>query len=308
MVLPVLMYHRIDVERPQADYSTVLRSATPEAFDAQMRTLAATYQPLSLETLLEVRAGLRSLPERAVMVTFDDGYSDFADHAWPIMRRHGVPVTLFVPTAFPGRTDAEFWWDRVARAFQRTPRTDLLVTPLGAFPLATARERQHACGVLTENLKTVPHEDAMRIVSETVESLVGDDHPISAVLGWADLRRLAAEGVTVAPHSRTHPMLDQIGPAQLRDEIVGSRDDIEAQLGSCPLAFSYPAGQRSRDVEAAVRESGFKVAFTTEMALNDLRRDCWLTLGRINVSPRVTPSILLPLLHPWSARLLHFAS
>ena len=46
-------------------------------------------------------------------MTFDDAYCDFADHAWPVFRRLGVPVTLFVATEYPDHPDRAYWWDRL---------------------------------------------------------------------------------------------------------------------------------------------------------------------------------------------------
>jgi peptidoglycan/xylan/chitin deacetylase (PgdA/CDA1 family) len=301
-VLPVLMYHRVDCVRERPDVDPILLSATPDAFEAQMAVVASEYTPLSVEMLLDVKRG-RPLPDRAVMVTFDDGYRDFAEQAWPIMRRHDVPVTLFVPTAHVDAPDEGFWWDRLYRAFTRTERTDELATSIGRFTLATTADRYAACRALVEQLKTVPHDEAMQMVDDAIAAL----GPVAAprtIIGWDDVRRLHDDGVTIAPHSRTHPMLDQIPPAQLADEVDGSQRDIEAALGWCPPVFCYPAGRTSARVECALRDASVEAAFTTERGLNNVRDVEWLSLRRVNVSPRVNRAVLRALLHPWTGRLL----
>jgi peptidoglycan/xylan/chitin deacetylase (PgdA/CDA1 family) len=96
--LPILMYHSI-AERPPA--ATRRLSVTPEAFAAQMDLLAR----LGCTTLTFSAAGAllsagEELPPRAVVLTFDDGYADFAEHALPILERHGATATLFVTTGW----------------------------------------------------------------------------------------------------------------------------------------------------------------------------------------------------------------
>jgi len=302
--LPVLTYHRVDRSQSPSDLDPILLSATPEVFAEHVRLIATEYHPLGLDELLHVRAAQSALPKRPVLLTFDDAYQDFAMYAWPILQRHGVPATLFVPTAYADNTSAgEFWWDRLYRAFDRTARTDQINTQLGEFPLNSAALRYAACRNLAERLKGLDHDVAMRIVEHLLQAL-GPPQPVRSVLSWNDLRRLADEGVTVAPHSRTHPMLDRLPRARVEEEVNGSRSDIQVAIGGCPPVFCYPAGQRSILVEEVVCDAGFSLAFTTEPGHNDVRSAEWLRLRRINVSPRVTPSVLRALLNPVSARLL----
>jgi peptidoglycan/xylan/chitin deacetylase (PgdA/CDA1 family) len=302
-MLPVLMYHRVDRDLPHGDLDPILLSATPESFEDQVRLLATEYHPLALDEFLAVRTGQGGLPRRAVLVTFDDGYRDFAEHVWPVLQRHRVPATLFVPTAYPDNPAVDFWWDRLYRAFTRTTRTDELTTPLGTYSLRSAAARYTSCRSLAEKLKRLSPDDAMRIIEDAIGAL-GAAPRVPAVLGWHDLGRLAREGLTLAPHSRTHPMLDQASHARVEDEVWGSRRDIEDAIGRCPPVFCYPAGQRSAVVEDVLHAAGFMVAFTTELGHNDVRSAQWLALRRINVSPRVTTTVLRALLNPLAARLL----
>ena len=271
-VLPVLMYHRIANPGDAPDLDPSLVSASPAQFDEQMAFLAARRRPITLDELLAVRAGEAPLPPRAVLVTFDDAYRDFADHAWPIMRRRGVPVVLFVPTGFPDAPGRAFWWDRLHQAYA------------AADGDAGGRETAAAVAV---RVKALPHARALELVDEVCTRL-GAPPPRNPVLGWSELRRLAEEGVALAPHSRTHPLLHRVGIDEARDEVAGSAHDLEREIGHSPPVFAYPAGGYSRDVVGVLRDAGFAVAFTIERGTNDLRRADWLRLRRVNVGARAS--------------------
>ena len=155
-LLRIVTYHRVD--HPESRPSLYPRvTVTPEAFAAQMQFLATHYQPISLPELLDAPDNKpNALPPRAVLVTFDDAYCDFAEQAWPIMQRHNIPATLFVPTAFPDHPERIFWWDRLYQALRTTARRDVLLTPVGDLPLKTAEQRKQALVVLRDYFKTRP--------------------------------------------------------------------------------------------------------------------------------------------------------
>lgn len=105
--LPILMYHRISPQSP-AGYRRY--TVTPEAFDKQMQYLRdAGFYGINLQTWQMAMAEHRPLPGRAVLITFDDAYTDFMEHAWPLLQRHGFPATLFVVAEETGGRNR---WDR----------------------------------------------------------------------------------------------------------------------------------------------------------------------------------------------------
>ncbi len=297
-VLTVLMYHRVDEVGAEPDLDPSLLSATPQGFARQIEHLARTRHLVSMPELLAVRRKEASLPPRSVMVTFDDAYRDFDVHAWPVLRDHGAPVTLFVPTAFPDSTGPGFWWDRMYRAFCTTTRRLPLATAAGSIPFATPQERLRAFTQLRNHLKGLPHADAMAQV-DAVEAALEVTDAGCKVLGWARLRALAAEGVVLAPHSRTHPILSRLPVDDVAGELIGSWEDLEREVGSTPRVFAYPAGGHSRQVVDVLATAGFEVAFTTERGTNDLRGARWLELARRNVGVRSSLGVLrLQLLAP----------
>ena len=92
-LLRVLTYHRVAELADRPDLDPRLISTTPAVFDQQMRYLAGHFKVVSLNEVLETLKGGKRLPDRAVLITFDDAYCDFTDYAWPILKRHKLPVT-----------------------------------------------------------------------------------------------------------------------------------------------------------------------------------------------------------------------
>jgi peptidoglycan/xylan/chitin deacetylase (PgdA/CDA1 family) len=298
--LAVLTYHRVGDPARSPDLYPGLISATPSGFEEQIRFLASNHRPLSLEELLAVRRGERDLPLRAVLVTFDDAYRDFAAEAWPILQRYEVPVVLFVATAYPGSARS-FWWDRLYGSITASDSTRPITTPLGELRLDSSANRSEAFRRLRGLVKSLPHDQGMTLVDEVCDALDAPPAP-SAVLDWDELRQLRGEGVVIAPHSRTHPLLDQVSIDSAREEIVGSYEDLAREIGAAPKVFAYPAGGESAEVAGVLADEGFELAFTTERGTNDVRDGNWLGLRRINVGRASTTPLLRAQLLPWWGR------
>lgn len=298
-LLRALTYHRVDFPGARPALYPGLISATPEAFDQQMKYLADNYRVISVLELLDFCRVGTALPPRSVLLTFDDAYCDFAEHAWPILKRYRLPVTLFVPTAFPDHPERMFWWDRLYQAVSRTTRRDDLRTPLGRLPLATASQRLRMFRRLKDYVKTLPHREAMVLVEQVCAAL-GAPEPEPSVLSWEALRRLAREGVTPGAHTRTHPLMNRVSPEEARAEAAGSLCDLEREIGSAPPIFAYPSGGFSDEVVRVLEREGFALAFTTGRGINDLRTADRLRLRRINVGQRATLPVLRAQLLPWS--------
>lgn len=287
-LLSVLTYHRIGERNGNGSFYPSLVSATPAELAEQLTFLRGRFHLVGLADVVERRLSGRALPPRSLLVTFDDAYPDIAEHVTPLASRLGVPVAVFVPTAFPD-SDRAFWWDRLYAAIHAGRGS--ISTPFGTLQLESSDERVAAFAALHRRIRALPDDEAMDRVGETVEALGAPPMP-PATLGWSDLQSVRADGVTLAAHSRTHPLLDRIGPERLADEVGGSLGDLEQRLGPTLPAFAYPGGAYDETVVGALASAGVIAAFTTRRGINDLRRVDWLRLRRINVGPRAT----LPLL------------
>ena len=221
--LRVLTYHRVDEaeNRPALEPALAVR---PREFKRQLLFFSRHYRVVSMDRIVEAFSGGQPLPARALAITFDDGYLDFSEHAWPILKQFQLPVTLFIPTAFPGNPGRYFWWDRLYHACKPGNGLNQIDTPASQLDWESAHRRAR------DLVKTLPHGKAMRWIEETCGrgplEMAGNP-----VLDWDTLRQLAAEGVTLAPHTQTHPLLNRVSPDQAATEILGSREDLEREIG-----------------------------------------------------------------------------
>ena len=252
----VLCYHDVvrDAEIDEEDASGLHLPLS--AFERQIRFVAENFEILALDACLDRHA--RNAPLRgSLVITFDDAYAGVFEHAWPFLQRLGIPAAVFVIADAPGRDDA-FWWDRgeVSRA----------VTPEN-------RRRW-----LTEL-----HGDGDAIVRAVgAEVPLRVEHPPRRAAAWSTIARAARAGLTIGAHSATHRSLPTLDDADLRRELVESREAIARHAGVLPQYFAYPYGLWNDHVRRAVQAAGYRAAFTLDRGEVNSQADPW-TLPRLNV-------------------------
>jgi len=110
LFIPILMYHHIGELPPGAD--AVRRDLTVSAasFEAQMGLLSQEgYETISLDDLFAAFEGIRQLPPKPIILTFDDGYKDNFEYAYPILKKYGFTGTFFIITSLVGSSDYLKW-------------------------------------------------------------------------------------------------------------------------------------------------------------------------------------------------------
>jgi peptidoglycan/xylan/chitin deacetylase (PgdA/CDA1 family) len=251
-----------------------------------MRYLAQHYCVLSTKEVLELIAKGIPAPPRSVLVTFDDGYRDFAEHAWPEMQKLGLPAVVFVATAYPGDPSAVFWWDRLHQGLLHTDRQQIAVDELGTLSLGRNTERATAYDRIAGMVRAKGHDEAMMLVDEILDRLGVSPERGDALLGWDEIRRLMAEGVTFAAHTQTHPILTRVPLYQARMEARGALVDLDRELGDPLPILCYPDGKPyafDQRIMQALREDGIVAAFTTVRGINRVGKTSPLAFHRSTV-------------------------
>lgn len=96
--------------------------------------------------------------------------------------------------------------------------------------------------------------------------------PTLPLMSWADLTRARDAGFEIGAHTRTHPRLTSLGPAQVQDEVIGCMDHIGRETGKRPRHFAYPYGDVNEQVARVARDT-FELSVTTELRVVDSADD-----------------------------------
>ena len=292
--LTVIMYHSISPLRgPSYPFDDQLVSATPEAFERQLRFLRSHLDVLSVRELLDCLREPTSLPQRPALITFDDGHADNYEIALPLLSQQRLPACFFLATSFIG-TSSVPWWDQIFCCFRYTRLAELR-SPFGKddppFALAPAN-REFAIARFIRQLRALPTwGDAMSIVQELPaatgvipETLL--ERPL--FMSWEQVRQLAAAGMELGGHTRTHPILSRITDRSvLHDEIAGCSEDIERVVGQVPLAFAYPTGGKeamSAEADAEIRGCGFRICFSAVHSFATLNSRSVARMPRVRIN------------------------
>lgn len=261
--LRVLVYHRVDEPSAEPNLDPALISATPDEFRAQMQLLKNHYNPVSLSTVLAAQRGEVDLPSGAVLLTFDDGYLDFAEHAWPIMRELGIPAVLFVPTAFPDQENTTgFWWDRLYAGLRGAKDSVIDLPDLGEFNIGEPSDQRAVLKLCKQHVKSLPHGEAMEWVDAALARLGGASSAVP-VLSWDSLRELAGEGLDVCPHGHLHALCNRLTADELEADLKTSRARMASELGAdaCTSVIAWPANASNDQVCEIARGVGFEMGF-----------------------------------------------
>jgi peptidoglycan/xylan/chitin deacetylase (PgdA/CDA1 family) len=278
--LLLLGYHRVmplgDGSRFHGDLELV--SATPAEFEWQVEYLARRFEPVTFAQIAEALDGGRELPRRAVAITFDDGFADLREHAFPVLQRAKFPATVFVATGYVDDPQP-FWFDLVAWLLMHAPVASVRV-PAQAAPLPIAdseRSRRSAAVVTLKWLKSCAEHERRAAVTELCERFpeaaeVGN-RALGRALSWSAIRDAAAAGIELGSHTVSHPCLSRLEPHDLEHELTASKARLEEHVGAPVVALAYPFGGRSAfddGVIAAARRSGYRVATTYIPGINSV--------------------------------------
>jgi peptidoglycan/xylan/chitin deacetylase (PgdA/CDA1 family) len=263
----VLMYHAV-VSSPLAVPDWCFLDAT--AFRQQAEYLGQHFDVVLLSEAVS-RLRRRHVRRPTAVITFDDGLQSVHDVALPILKRLGLPATVFLTTGFVG-TDDTPWYCRLNRALAVATRRSL-VWREEELALDSAPLRARAGAVLQSRLKELPHPMLMHELRAIVGAL-GDDpeRPVAPsspyrVLGPREVESLKASGLAeLGAHGVSHAILSLITPEERERELAGSVQAVSELAGAPCRLFSYPNGRPS-DYNAEVRkrlaELGIEAAVTS---------------------------------------------
>jgi len=281
----ILGYHRIN----ELAWDPFRLCVSPANFSSHLDVLHAHANVLPLEELLAARAA-GCIPPRSVAITFDDGYEDNLSIATPRLEDAGFPATFFISTGCLGR---EFWWDTLTRmAGSLNPGNPLALAagnstfiwpPAGSAQTSDVMALLQALYRFLMPLGAAARAECLADLAATAgNAMPGDD--VNRVVTESGIGEMAAGGlVSIGSHSVTHPKLALLPPGQQHNEIMLSKQTLEALTGKPVNGFSFPHGSLTEATTRLIRDCGYRYACASQ---NDV---VWR-----NSNPYCLPRIWVP--------------
>ena len=319
--LLVLTYHRVLPEgHPARETEQPGMLVSPKLLAMHFKVLQRYFTPVHLDDWLMAAKAGDPPPGRSVAITFDDGWRDNYDHAFPVLKDAEMPATIFLVTDMVG-SHYRFWPNRLAHAlkawrphFTQTldENTKRRMIALG-IPLdfAGAAATPEWIDTVISRCK-VADDASMHALLDAIETALpeikaGAACPPAAqndqrdLLDWDEIRAMSNTGfVRFGSHTRRHTRLrEDVAPEVIEDEVTGSKRILESRLGQNVPLFCYPNGDCSPRVYAAVA-AAYEGALSTQRGWNTAGLDPY-AIRRIGVHADVsaTPSSTLARLSGW---------
>lgn len=288
----ILMYHRIlPADDPRTQEEEPGMVVTPETFRQHIQWLKPEFEIIHLAEWIDRRNNGRPLPPKACAITFDDGWLDNYEYAFPILKETGVPATIFAVSHMVG-TKETFWPNRVARLLRnpelQSNRDELTLWLRQCIrtDYVTPMNREEISRVIA-TLKTLPDAEIQARLDQTEKLISANSAAKRSLVDWEELRTMSDSGlVNIGSHTCHHTRLTQSTPDDVvYREILESQKLLESKLDRPIELFCYPNGDISRTASNIVAEH-FRAAVSTARGINDTDDDAH-TLARIGLHEQI---------------------
>ena len=262
----VLRFERVRPSRAARFQPLKSHEITPRFLDRTIRALKRwKYDIVSIDEACR-RAVTLASPRRFACLTFDGGYKDVVASAYPVLSRHGVPFTVYVPTAFPDGI-GEAWWLALEQVIARETRLSLVMgREERHFDIAGTAEKYQLYDFLWGWMRSLAPSDLSSAINDLCTRYSVDLAALSreASLDWADLAKLADDPlVTLGSATVNYPVLSNLKDAAALREMTMGRAVAQAAFHRDVRHFAYPFGDRGswrRQHAAMAEEAGFASA------------------------------------------------
>ena len=278
--LILLMYHRVlppDDLRASAEEPGMM--VTPDTFRSHMSIIKSLFEPIHLSRWLELKDKGEQLPLRSCAITFDDGWADNYEFAFPILLELEIPATIFLVSDMIG-SNLKFWPERLTRILTQVaeqkpgqwshPSLDWIKQSDSSYSFMATAPSPEQLSEIIAGVKSYGDADIHRRLDliEDKLQLSLQDTPAS-LLNWQQVKTMCESGlIEVGSHTCHHTRLTaNLDESQLCNEIINSKATIEKQAGITVKTFCYPNGDYCERAAAIVAQN-YSGAVTTENGWN----------------------------------------
>jgi len=296
----ILAYHRV---LPENDERIALTQCgmyvTTRTFEAHMGYISKNYKVMSLEDLHEAKD-----LSRTCIITFDDGWSDNYEYAYPILKKYGFPATIFVSTSLMGTTEMP-WPDKLYVFAMKAP--DEMLSDIHAVLEKTFTVPKEKTGLLmtllnnrvlyAENIisiiKTLEGHQLdvfVRMLDGKLEQTCSRIDIMKPWLSWDEITEMSKNRITFGSHTHNHVILTNVTEEKAEQEVVLSKQQLSKMIDKPVRMFCYPNGNYNSRTVDILKKHDFNIAVTTESGCFNGKGD-FLTIPRIMLHNDISSTV-----------------
>jgi len=240
-----LVYHSISNSKVVP--SELGLTISPKKFERHLRMVGKLFNVISFDLAIKILSGRAPPVPRAVVVNFDDGYRDNWENAFPILKKHNIPATIFLTTGVIG-TENRIWLNELYLDFYRTRVPSItLMNDQGeknSYSLSTDLGKKQALFAARNVLKNCGgtfRNDLLKYLTDQLRhDVTGSDNSELKMLSWDQINEMAKYDITFGAHTVNHLIIENETEEIQEIEIKRSKETIEKKTGQSVKIFAYP--------------------------------------------------------------------
>jgi len=286
--LLLLMYHRIlPANDPRGQLEEPGMMVTPETFKMHMNIIKTMFETIHLSDWLEKKNKGEMLPAKSCAITFDDGWADNYEFAFPVLQQLNIPATIFLVADMVGKKQ-RFWPERLAKILTAIANNhatqwshaslDWLKHCAGSYTFSHLPPTSEQISEIIAGVKLLSDDDIhqrLDTIEKQLDIKLSIDQP--SLLSWQQIKTMTGSGLIEAgSHTCHHIRLTEEKPANiLQDEIIKSKQLIENKTGTNVSTFCFPNGDYS-DAALSLVKQHYSGSVTTQHGWNTVSSDNFL--------------------------------
>ncbi len=274
-------YHRIG-NAQEAIFDRAIFSCSSTAFEKHLQEIKANFTVINTVQLTELLAKGKAFEQRYALITFDDGYIDNYTHALPLLKKYQLPAVFYLVTDFINSKQIP-WWDEIAYLLRHSSgqsyqlfrseqyyfldpkHIDLIIQKIMAD---IKRSSRYSIAQFLDDIRA-KFPQAKEKLSQEKQALF---------MSWQQAKALQLSGMEIGSHTISHKILSQLSAKEQANEIIASKQILEAQLNCQLNSIAYPVGRYYCYNQTSLnyaKEAGYKIAFNNEAGYHQQISDCF---------------------------------
>ena len=268
----ILFMHKVIEKSSNKNRINLMRANEIElAFlESMIVHLKKRYDIISLDECYSRLKSQQLYKKNFIVITFDDGYKDNLTLAYPIFKKHQVPFTIYITNSFPNYT-AKLWWFMLEEILLENKEIRFTINNnRQKFKSRTKKEKDNSFVAIRKILIDASEVDLKQILNQLEVNY--NKNLISYVkkeaLNWEEIKELSNDPlVTIGCHTINHLTLKLLSEAEIIEEIIKSKEELEIKTGVKVNHFAYPYGTSNeigeREINVLNKLNIFKTSTTT---------------------------------------------